>query len=183
MLEVEMKFPIGEFTALEARLHDWGARQRADVQEADHYFNAPDRDFARTDEALRLRCIGPANFVTYKGPKRDRQTKTRTEIEVPLAEGSPAAEGFRCCAGPSSWLPDSTWDRSNSRNADHCRSPRTCADRRPSRAGSRRACDKDRARSWRHSPTAVVPAAGDTLSMWTYMRLLSPSERCRPGPL
>src|SRR5262249_10306128 len=63
-------------------------------QEADHYFNAPDRDFARTDEALRLRRIGAANLVTYKGPKRDAQTKTRTEIEVSLAEGDTTAADF-----------------------------------------------------------------------------------------
>ena len=94
MLEVEMKFPVQEFTTLESRLHQSGARRTAVLREADHYFNAPDRDFARTDEALRLRRIGPANFVTYKGPKRDALTKTRTEIEVPLAEGEMAAEDF-----------------------------------------------------------------------------------------
>jgi adenylate cyclase class 2 len=62
--------------------------------EADHYFNAPDRDFAKTDEALRIRRIGPNNRVTYKGPKRDAHTKTRTEIEVPLADGEGTAEDF-----------------------------------------------------------------------------------------
>ena len=41
-----------------------------------------------------MRRIGSANYVTYKGPKRDVQTKTRTEIEVPLAEGDKAAEDF-----------------------------------------------------------------------------------------
>src|SRR5712692_513012 len=94
MLEVEMKFPVAGFAVLERRLAEWGARGDAPRQDADHYFNAPDRDFARTDEALRLRRIGPANFVTYKGPKRDAQTKTRTEVEVPLAEGDRAAHDF-----------------------------------------------------------------------------------------
>jgi adenylate cyclase class 2 len=32
--------------------------------------------------------------VTYKGPKRDPQTKTRAEIEVPLADGDRAAADF-----------------------------------------------------------------------------------------
>src|SRR5712692_7469076 len=94
MLEVEMKFPVAGFAVLERRLAEWGARGDAPRQDADHYFSAPDRDFARTDEALRLRRIGAANFVTYKGPKRDAQTKTRTEIEVAIAEGSHAAEEF-----------------------------------------------------------------------------------------
>ena len=94
MLEVEMKFPVVDLAPIERRLVEWGAtvdRPRTDV---DRYFNAPDRDFARTDEAFRLRRIGAANYVTYKGPKRDAQTKTRTEIEVPLAEGDRAAEDF-----------------------------------------------------------------------------------------
>jgi adenylate cyclase class 2 len=94
MLEVEMKFPVHDFGTLEKALVHKGAQETSVRQDADHYFNAPDRDFARTDEALRLRRIGPANFVTYKGPKRDAQTKTRTEIEVPLAEGDEAAEKF-----------------------------------------------------------------------------------------
>lgn len=94
MLEVEMKFRVAEFSSLAARLAQWGARQTASRQDIDHYFNAPDRDFARTDEALRLRRIDNANFVTYKGPKIDAQTKTRTEIEVPLADGDDVAQAF-----------------------------------------------------------------------------------------
>jgi adenylate cyclase class 2 len=94
MLEIEMKFPAADFAALERTLADWGAARDAARTDADHYFNAPDRDFGQTDEALRLRRIGPANYVTYKGPKRDAQTKTRTEIEVPLAEGDAAARDF-----------------------------------------------------------------------------------------
>jgi adenylate cyclase class 2 len=94
MLEIEMKFPVPDLASLEQRLRQGGAAADAPRRDADHYFNAPDRDFARTDEALRLRRIGPANFVTYKGPKTDAQTKTRTEVEVPLAEGDTAAEDF-----------------------------------------------------------------------------------------
>jgi adenylate cyclase class 2 len=94
MLEVEMKFPVGDLAAVESRLAETGARAVGSRQDVDHYFNAPDRDFARTDEALRLRRIGSANFVTYKGPKQDPQTKTRVEIEVPLAEGREIAEAF-----------------------------------------------------------------------------------------
>jgi adenylate cyclase class 2 len=98
-LEVEMKFPLDEgavWATLTKSLRQRGARraQVRPLREEDHYFNAADREFARTDEALRLRRIGSANFVTYKGPKRDAQTKTRTEIEVSLAKGKEAAEDF-----------------------------------------------------------------------------------------
>jgi adenylate cyclase class 2 len=94
MLEIEMKFPVTDFATLRRRLADWGASAPATREDVDQYVNAPDRDFARTDEALRLRRIGPHNFVTYKGPKLDAQTKTRTEIEVPLADGDAAARDF-----------------------------------------------------------------------------------------
>lgn len=96
MLEVEVKYPVADFVALERRLAEEGARCDGVRSEADHYFNAPDRDYARTDEALRVRRIGEANFVTYKGPKRDARTKTRTEIEIGLAAGDkPAADFMR----------------------------------------------------------------------------------------
>src|SRR5207302_4218834 len=94
MLEVEMKFPVDNFTGLENKLAAASARGTAPLQEADHYFNAPDRDFAKTDEALRLRRIGEKNFVTYKGPRIDTQTKTRKEIEVPVGDGAAHAEAF-----------------------------------------------------------------------------------------
>jgi adenylate cyclase class 2 len=94
MVEVEMKFPVADFAALEKRLAEWGGVATGMRQEADHYFNAPDRDFARTDEAFRLRQIATANFLTYKGPRRDAETKTRTEIEVPLGAGDVVARDF-----------------------------------------------------------------------------------------
>ncbi len=94
MLEVEMKFPVADFAPVERQLRAWGAKALAGREEVDHYLNAPDRDFAQTDEALRVRCVGEVNFVTYKGPKRDAQTKTRTEIEVPLGQGQETAQQF-----------------------------------------------------------------------------------------
>src|SRR5690349_1973211 len=51
MLEVEMKFPVTDFADVESRLTASGARLNCDRRDIDHYFNAPDRDFARSDEA------------------------------------------------------------------------------------------------------------------------------------
>jgi adenylate cyclase class 2 len=53
------------------------------------YFAHPARDFARTDEALRIRRAGSSAFVTYKGPKIDATTKTRREIDLRLPRGDP----------------------------------------------------------------------------------------------
>jgi adenylate cyclase class 2 len=95
MLEVEVKFAVADFSRVEAALAARGVSIAPPRRDADHYFNAPDRDFGVTDEAVRVRTIGEKNFVTYKGPKIDRETKTRLEIEVPLADGEEVATDFR----------------------------------------------------------------------------------------
>jgi adenylate cyclase, class 2 len=90
-LEVEMKFPVADMGALESRLTEMGAEISTPQFEVDTYFTHPARDFARTDEALRLRRKEGALFITYKGPKVDSATKTRREIDLPLAADE---EGF-----------------------------------------------------------------------------------------
>jgi adenylate cyclase class 2 len=92
MLEIEQKFAHADFAKLERRLAELAARPGEAVAEVDQYFNAPDRDFARTGEAFRLRRIGSDNFLTYKGPRAAHAVKTRTELEVPLPPGDAAAE-------------------------------------------------------------------------------------------
>jgi adenylate cyclase class 2 len=94
MLEIEQKFAGADFAAIEKRLAEWGARRGEEHDEADHYFNAPDRDFAVTGEAFRLRRIGSANYLTYKGPRRAGPVKIRTEMEIPLRDGDTPAEGM-----------------------------------------------------------------------------------------
>src|SRR5690348_13935461 len=91
MLEVEVKYRIADRDRLIARLQELGAEAFEERTDEDFYYNAPDRDFKQTDEAVRLRRIGIANRLTYKGPKRDAATKTRTEIEVPLGDGDEIA--------------------------------------------------------------------------------------------
>jgi adenylate cyclase class 2 len=73
-----------------------GASLGAAIDQYDQYFAHPCRDFAKTDEALRIRTVGGKSFVTYKGPKLDATTKTRRELELPLhpndADGSRFSE-------------------------------------------------------------------------------------------
>lgn len=54
----------------------------------DVYFNAPDRDFAETDEALRIRSVNGAGEITYKGKRFDERSKTRPEFNSPADEDS-----------------------------------------------------------------------------------------------
>jgi adenylate cyclase class 2 len=84
-LEIEMKFAVGDLPALRRAIARIGAKPGRTLQEKDFYFNHPSRDFAQTDEALRIRKTGRRIEITYKGPKIDRDTKTRREIELGLA--------------------------------------------------------------------------------------------------
>ncbi|MFM8218796.1 MAG: class IV adenylate cyclase, partial [Planctomycetaceae bacterium] len=96
MLEVELKYRVAGDQALRTRLTALGGVRRGEEQQRDQYFNHPQRDFAQTDEAVRVRSVGAAAAVTYKGPLVDKITKTREEIEVELAgpAGGPALEAM-----------------------------------------------------------------------------------------
>jgi adenylate cyclase class 2 len=85
--EVELKFPVRDRQAAWERLAALGAVAGEPIAQADRYFAHPSRNFAETDEALRLRSIGATNILTYKGPVIDTRTKMRREIEVELESG------------------------------------------------------------------------------------------------
>jgi adenylate cyclase class 2 len=89
--EVENKFPVADLSETERRLDEMKAEFESDVVQVDTYFSHPARDFATTDEAIRIRRVGEENFLTYKGPKIDHTTKTRREIELPIASGERGA--------------------------------------------------------------------------------------------
>jgi adenylate cyclase class 2 len=92
--EVEQKFPLADRTQIRSKLIALGAVFEESIDQADTYSNHPSRDFGQTDEALRLRQVAQQNWITYKGPKLDQQTKTRLEIELPLPGGIAPLEQF-----------------------------------------------------------------------------------------
>lgn len=92
--EVEQKFQVTDLVRLENALGALGAIAGDVLVQVDQYWNHPARDFALTDEALRIRRVGEQNFVTYKGPKLDATTKTRRELELPIAGGEMGASQF-----------------------------------------------------------------------------------------
>jgi adenylate cyclase class 2 len=85
--EVENKYRTASAEELLARVLKLGGRAVDSQRQVDRYFNHPARDFATTDEALRVRQVGGDCYLTYKGPKLDAATKTRREIETSLAQG------------------------------------------------------------------------------------------------
>jgi adenylate cyclase class 2 len=90
MLEVEVKAHVSDFKAVKKRLAEIGAVEHKFEHQEDIYFNAPHKDFAKTDEALRIREIpkqdGSDIILTYKGAKMDGKSKTRREIEVKIED-------------------------------------------------------------------------------------------------
>lgn len=93
MIEVEVKVRTS-LDGVEERLRGLGAEPVAEKTQVDTYFSAPHRDFAETDEALRVRSEDGDAYVTYKGPKRDTETKTREEHETAVGEIETASAVF-----------------------------------------------------------------------------------------
>ncbi len=86
-IEVEAKAYCEDLLEIEERIKGLGAEFVSELEQVDTYFNHPTRDFAQTDEALRIRRAGEKATFTYKGPKIDSQTKTREELKVELSDG------------------------------------------------------------------------------------------------
>lgn len=93
--EIEIKVRVAALEPIENRLIEDGAELIADQDEHDIYFNAPHKDFAQTDEALRLRYVENQKCgkimppcITYKGAKVGAEGfKAREEIIVDLSSG------------------------------------------------------------------------------------------------
>ncbi|KSW12467.1 adenylate cyclase [Pyrodictium occultum] len=106
-VEVEAKLRLRdcrELEEVEKRLQELGAVHEEDVAEEDTYYQHPCRDFAETDEALRVRLVDGRAELTYKGPKRIiGGSKARAEYTITLEDPSSArrileALGFRPAA-------------------------------------------------------------------------------------
>ena len=81
-VEVEVKIKAYNLEILEEVLIDKGAIIIDITVQRDHYFNHPSKDFQETDEALRIREDGELVYLTYKGPKLDKKSKSRIEENV-----------------------------------------------------------------------------------------------------
>ncbi len=90
MIEVEVKASVKDFESIRKKLAEIGAIKIKMEHQKDIYFNAPHKDFAETDEALRIREVPEKRYtrfiLTYKGAKMDDISKTRKEIEVDVLE-------------------------------------------------------------------------------------------------
>lgn len=94
MIEVEVKAKIDSFEEMEKRLENLGALKSKKEFQEDIYFASPIVDFAQTDEALRIRTTNNNIFITYKGPKLNKDAKTRKEVEMSIESVGKAKDIF-----------------------------------------------------------------------------------------
>jgi adenylate cyclase class 2 len=89
MYEVEVKVRA-DHDAVRDRLAEREATERFAVTQVDTYYDAPHRDFADTDEALRVRTERrdgeETTKLTYKGPLLEAESKSREEHETAVAD-------------------------------------------------------------------------------------------------
>ncbi|ARS91463.1 class IV adenylate cyclase [Natrarchaeobaculum aegyptiacum] len=105
MYEVEVKVPADHATVRD-RLEAVAADSLGQVVQVDTYYDAPHREFAETDEALRIRresvsggTVGAnpledgafESRVTYKGPLLEDESKSREEFETGVDDGGTMA--------------------------------------------------------------------------------------------
>jgi adenylate cyclase, class 2 len=112
MFEVEVKARVASAQDARARVQELGGERLGKEEQRDTYFAHPQRDFAATDEALRLREAWGGAELTYKGPKLDGRTKAREELTLRLGAPEDAAAmlerlGFRPVAVVAKWR--ETW--------------------------------------------------------------------------
>jgi adenylate cyclase, class 2 len=86
MIEIEVKAFVEDPKKMERSIIELGATPIGIESQADTYYNAPYRDFAKTDEALRIRVLDDKSILTYKGPKMDFVSKTRKEVQTQILD-------------------------------------------------------------------------------------------------
>ena len=96
MIEVEIKARINDKKEAFEKITELGGVYSHSEKQHDIYFNGDERDFKKTDEALRIRQIPDGDdfkkILTYKGPKLGGETKTRKEVEVVIDDTDSMAE-------------------------------------------------------------------------------------------
>ncbi|MFB6301567.1 MAG: class IV adenylate cyclase [Haloferacaceae archaeon] len=94
MYEVELKVRAAHGPVRD-QLESVGATPLSEVTQRDTYYDAPHRDFAETDEALRIRrttgAAGDETRLTYKGPLVEGAGKTRREHETAVGDADETA--------------------------------------------------------------------------------------------
>jgi len=96
-VEIEAKMRVADFDAVHSALRSVGAERICEALETNTFLDTPDRALLARDSGLRLRINrfsdGRETYVvTFKGPLRSGQLKTREEIEFAIDNPTAAAQ-------------------------------------------------------------------------------------------
>ncbi|QKQ99857.1 class IV adenylate cyclase [Metallosphaera tengchongensis] len=81
--EIKVKLTIDPEAFLNTLLKEGYTYEGEEIHE-DIYLNGENKDFRKTDEALRLRLVNGRAELTYKGPRLGTKSKSREEVTVTL---------------------------------------------------------------------------------------------------
>jgi len=88
MIEIELKVRVDAVDPIRERLTRKNAQSLGRIHEHDLYYNAPHRDFGKTDEAMRVRYTNDHAVITYKGAKlQSYGLKAREELNTAVESG------------------------------------------------------------------------------------------------
>ncbi|KAF5422514.1 MAG: adenylate cyclase, class 2 [Candidatus Methanomarinus sp.] len=82
MIEVETKLKTDCIEHIEERIKELKMEYKGEKTEIDLYFDHPNIHIFSGGGALRVRNADGKYRLTYKGPKKDNETTSRTEIEI-----------------------------------------------------------------------------------------------------
>jgi adenylate cyclase class 2 len=102
-VEIEAKLSVPDHGAVRARLRECGAEPAGAYVEMNTFFDTDDRSLLAADKGLRLRKKTDATasreskyILTYKGPRRHGQLKSRDEVEVGVQSERETANLLGC---------------------------------------------------------------------------------------
>jgi adenylate cyclase, class 2 len=85
VLEVELKFPLADFGAVEERISTLGLTISPPVEESNQLFDWPDGRLGASGRLLRVRSADGRTILTVKTAVPDDTMKVRSEIETTVA--------------------------------------------------------------------------------------------------
>ena len=85
-IELEAKLQVNNHQVLRDRLKELRAKCQGEQLEINIYFDTTEGELLKGDRALRLRCVGEAMVLTYKGPPEHSKYKQRQEIQTSVAD-------------------------------------------------------------------------------------------------
>ena len=96
--EIEIKLPLKNLKETLEILTDQGFHETAEIREEDTYFNSIYHDVKKRDEALRIRTSTDCRSgisktqINFKGPKLDKVSMSRMELETEVSDTEVLAE-------------------------------------------------------------------------------------------